>query len=263
MHDSVRHRELTPQAHLLHGPSIVNALLSCGFLSLCGFLSATLLTAQTPPAQPTPAAQTIPDPVQPPAHRRLHSATTQPSAAQVTPATPPAPEWPINDRPVPAIVTWNREDLRIDAANSSLQQILTDVATATGSTVEGLTKDERIFGNFGPAAARDVLAQLLQGSGYNIVMVGDQGWGVPRELILSARNTNKAPQGMTHPSADDNEDDSADYPQYDPQPQTPQPPVPVRPGFPPDGSSPMRAPQPMPQQPQTQPVQQPTNPPNQ
>jgi hypothetical protein len=257
MHDSVRQRDRTPQAHLLRGPSIVKALVSCGFLA------ATLLTARTQAAQPTP--QTTPDPAQPPVHRRLHSATTQPSAARFAPVPPPAPEWPINDRPVPATVTWNREDLRIDAANSSLQQILTDVAAATGSTVEGLTKDERIFGNFGPAAARDVLAQLLQGSGYNIVMVGDQGQGVPRELILSARNPNKAPQGMTRPSSEDSEDDSADYPQYDPQPQpqTPQPPVPVRPGFPPDGSSPVRAPQPMPQQPQTQPAQQPNNPPNQ
>jgi hypothetical protein len=258
MHDSVRDRDLTPQAHLLHSPSIVKALLSCGFLG------ATLLTAQTKPAQPAPAAQTTPDPVQPPAHRQPRS-TTQPSAAQAAPATPPAPKWPINDRPVPATVTWNREDLRIDAANSSLQQILTDVATATGSTVEGLTKDERIFGNFGPASARDVLAQLLQGSGYNIVMVGDQGQGVPRELILSARNANKTPQGMTHPSSEDSEDDSADYPQNDPQPQpqTPQPSLPLRPGFPPDGSAPIRGPQGMPQpQTQPQPGQPPTNPPN-
>jgi hypothetical protein len=164
---------------------------------------------------------------------------------------------------VPAAVSWNRDELRIDAANSSLQQILTDVATATGSTVEGVSKDERIFGSFGPAPARDVLAQLLQGSGYNILMVGDQGQGAPREIILSARSANKNTQGATRPSQEDNEDDSADYPQYDSQPQTPQqvpqPPQPLRPGFPPDGSVPMRTPQQLPQQPQTQPGQPPNN----
>jgi hypothetical protein len=257
MHDSVRYRGRTTRAYLLHDASILKALLSFGFLG------ATLLAAQTEPAQPAPSAQTTSSPAQPPVHRRIHSATNQPSAAQVAPAAPPAPAWPINDRPIPATVTWNREDLRIDAANSSLQQILTDVATATGSTVEGLTKDERVFGNFGPASARDVLAQLLQGSGYNIVMVGDQGQGVPRELILSARNANKAPQGMTRPSSEENEDDSADYPQPDPQPQpqTPQPPLPMRPGFPPDGT-PGRIPLQPTQQPQTQPAQQPNNPPN-
>jgi len=164
---------------------------------------------------------------------------------------------------VPAAVSWDRDELRIDAANSSLQQILTDVATATGSTVEGVSKDERIFGSFGPAPARDVLAQLLQGSGYNILMVGDQGQGVPRQIILSTRNTNKNTQGVTRPSQEDNEDDSADYPQYDAQPQNPpqipQPPQPLRPGFPPDGSVPMRTPQQLPQQPQTQPGQSPNN----
>jgi hypothetical protein len=250
MHDSIRHHELIPQASLLHGSSIAKALLACGFLG------ATLAFAQTQPADSTAT--------QPLTHRPARSATTKPSAAHAAPATPPAPAWPINDRPVPATVAWNRDELRIDAANSSLQQILTDVATATGSTVEGDSKDERVFGNFGPAPARDVLAQLLQGSGYNVVMVGDQGQGVPRQIILSARSTNKAPQGATRPSQEDNEDDSAaDYPQYDPQPQpmqqTPQSPQPTRPSFPPDGSTPMRTPQTLPQQPQTQPGQPPNN----
>jgi hypothetical protein len=131
--------------------------------------------------------------------------------------------------------------------------------------VEGDTSDERVFGKFGPAPARDVLAQLLQGSGYNVVMVGDQGQGVPRELILSARNSNKAPQGSTtRPSSEDNEDDTADYPQPEPQPQPiAQPPRPLRPGFPPDGA-PGRIPQ-QPteqQQPQTQQGQQPNTPQN-
>jgi len=251
MHHSIWHRSLTQQALLPHRLSIAKALLAGGFLG------ATLLSAQTPPAQTTPV------PARRLTHRPNHSATTQPPTAKGAPAVPAAPAWPINDHPVPAAVSWNRDELRIDAANSSLQQILTDVATATGSTVEGVSKDERIFGSFGPAPARDVLAQLLQGSGYNILMVGDQGQGVPRQIILSTRNTNKNTQGVTRPSQEDNEDDSADYPQYDAQPQTPpqipQPPQPLRPGFPPDGSVPMRTPQQLPQQPQTQPGQSPNN----
>ena len=251
MHHSIWHRGLAPQSHRLHGLSIAKALFAGGFLA------ATLLSAQTPPAQPAPA------PTRRLKHRPNHSATTQIPAAQVAPALPPAPAWPINDHPVPAAVSWSRDELRIDAANSSLQQILTDVATATGSTVEGVSKDERIFGSFGPAPARDVLAQLLQGSGYNILMVGDQGQGVPRQIILSTRNTNKNTQGVTRSSQEDSEDDSADYPQYDSQPQTPQqvpqPPQPLRPGFPPDGSVSMRTPQQLPQQPQTQPGQPPNN----
>jgi hypothetical protein len=254
MRDSIRHCDLPLQAH--RGLSVAKALL------LAGFVGTTLVAAQTQPQ--TQPAQSPPSTAHPLNHRPTHSSATQSAAAQAAPTTPPTPAWPINDRPAPATVSWNRDELRIDAANSSLQQILTDVATATGSTVEGVSKDERVFGSFGPASARDVLAQLLQGSGYNIVMVGDQGQGVPREVILSARNANKAPQGIARPSQEDNEDDTADYPQYDPQPQqpqqVPQPLQPVRPGFPPDGSAPMRAPQPLPQQPQVQPGQQPNNP---
>ncbi|MGA8672985.1 MAG: hypothetical protein WB679_24140 [Terracidiphilus sp.] len=249
MHHSIWHRSLTQQALLPHRLSIAKALLAGGLLGV------TVLSAQTPPAQ------TAPVPARRLTHRPSHSATPQLPAAQA--AIPPAPAWPINDHPVPAAVSWNRDELRIDAANSSLQQILTDVATATGSTVEGVSKDERVFGSFGPAPARDVLAQLLQGSGYNILMVGDQGQGVPRQIILSTRNTNKNTQGVTRPSQEDNEDDSTDYPQYDAQPpnppQIPQPPQPLRPGFPPDGSVPMRTPQQLPQQPQTQPGQSPNN----
>ena len=97
------------------------------------------------------------------------------------------PHWPLNDRPAEAFVVWDSHGLRINATNSSLQQILKDVSTATGTKVEGLTTDQRVFGNYGPGQARDVLSQLLQGSGYNVLMIGDQGQGVPRQILLSAR----------------------------------------------------------------------------
>jgi hypothetical protein len=63
------------------------------------------------------------------------------------------------------------------ATNSSLQQILSDVSTATGVKVEGTPGDQRVYGSYGPAPARDVLSQLLDGSGYNVLMIGDQGEG--------------------------------------------------------------------------------------
>ena len=50
-----------------------------------------------------------------------------------------------------------------------------------------MNSDERVFGAYGlRSQARDVLAQLLQGSGYNVIMIGDQGQGTPRQLLLSA-----------------------------------------------------------------------------
>jgi hypothetical protein len=229
---------------------------------MCATLAATILLTASALAAQTQAAPPLTD-SSPPAHV-IHKKKVAPRGIALdripAPEPPPHPDWPINDHPAAAAVAWNSPALRIDAANSSLQQILTDISSATGAEVEGLAKDERVFGSFGPGPARDVISQILQGTGYNIVMVGDQGGGVPRQIILSARNTSKI-QTPSRPTAEEPEDEAPDYPQPEPQPQA-QPPQPnqqpVRPGFPPDGAVPGRLPQQYPQQapqPQTQPQQ--------
>jgi hypothetical protein len=129
-----------------------------------------------------------------------------------------------------ASVTWDSQGLRIEATNSSLQQILNDVSAATGAKVEGLSSDERIFGAYGPGRARDVLSSLLHGSGYNVIMIGDQGQGAPRQIVLSSRHGAVAPSpSAAQGGADSGDDDAADN-DVDEQPQAPSPP-PVRPGF--------------------------------
>jgi hypothetical protein len=160
------------------------------------------------------------------------------------PIAPPAPElphWPVNDKPAEAAVTWDSQGLRIEAANSSLRQILKDVSTATGAKVEGLGADERVFGAYGPGRARDVLSQLLQGCGYNVMMVGDLGQGTPRQIVLSSRHSGDTPNSA-NPSAasnsDDEDTDTDDQPQPPAQPLVP---VPSRPGVGP--GSPPRTPQ--------------------
>ena len=143
------------------------------------------------------------------------------------------PLWPANETPVQASVTWDSHGLRIDAANSSLQQILRDVSTATGMRVDGLNADQRVFGAYGPGLARDVLSQLLQGSGYNVLMIGDQGQGAPRQIVLSSRRTGDAMQPVNNNQASAADDDV----DADEQPQAP----PMRPGFAP--GAPPRSPQ--------------------
>jgi hypothetical protein len=221
-----------------------------------------MLHAQAPAAA---VSSTPSSPAHKPAHPHKHTAQVKPPAPPAAPApvTPPAPElpkWPANEKPTPATVTWDSRGLRIDAANSSLAQILTDVSTATGAKVEGFDTDQRVFGAFGPGPARDVLSQLLQGSGYNVVLIGDQGEGTPREIVLSVRHTGPATAaGPPAPASDEDAD-------ADEKPQPGQPPI--RPGFPP-GRQP-RTPQQMqqqmlqqrPQPGQPQPGQPPSNPPN-
>jgi hypothetical protein len=194
-------------------------------LVLLAALSCTVVfAAQAPsvPLQPTPAR-----------HAHLNAVSSTAPAEPAAP--PPPPNWPINDTPTPASVRLDTTGLRIDATNSSLKQILDDIASATGTRVEGFNQDQRVFGSFGPGRPRDVLAQLLQGSGYNIVMIGDQGTGAPRELVLSGRKTGSgAPQPNARPAQDDNDDDAYDN-QIDTQPPPP-PQVDPPARFPPEGA---------------------------
>jgi hypothetical protein len=90
-------------------------------------------------------------------------------------------------------VTLDQGKLLVDARNSDLSTILQDVAAQTGMTVDGLSKNTRVFGVYGPGAPRDVLSQLLTGAGYNFVMVGGAQENVPRELLLTAQNGNAMP----------------------------------------------------------------------
>lgn len=145
-------------------------------------------------SSPTPTSQTPSHP-----HKRKLAKpspavpVSQAAPAPAAPVTPPPPDWPANDKPSAATVVWDSQGLRIDASNSSLQQILHDVSTDTGIKVEGLHSDERIFGTYGPGQAGVVLSQLLDGTGYNVLMVGDQGEGTPRQVVLSAPPTGPAP----------------------------------------------------------------------
>jgi hypothetical protein len=132
-------------------------------------------------------------------------------AAPVQPVAPP-PDWPVNDKPVDATVVWDSHGLRVDAANSRLDQILKDVSTDTGAKVEGLgSSDVRIFGTYGPGPANEIISQLLNGTGYNVLMIGDQGAGAPRQIVLSKAPTGPAPQNNGRGGSGD-DDYEADQP---------------------------------------------------
>ena len=239
----------------------VSALLVVLMAALYG---APMLSAQSP-ATAGPSAPAVPAHKRAHLHKRSAVALAQPLTPPAeTPAVAPAPvvpAWPANERPTPASVTWDSHGLRIEAANSSLAQILEDVSTATGTKVEGFDADQRIFGVYGPGPARDVLSQLLQGSGYNVLLVGDQGQGTPREIVLSSRHPGSAPPPANAAPANAGDEDVDTEEQ--PQPQ------PGRPAMPPGG--PVRTPQQIQemqqqilqrQQQGQQPGQPPNNPPN-
>jgi hypothetical protein len=120
-----------------------------------------------------------------------------------------------------ARIVFTDNSLAIHAENSSLAAILHQFSTTSGMRITGLGNDERVFGSFGPGAPRDVLADLLNGTAYNLVLLGDLNNGAPRELILSpATHAGEAPAAAAAPAP--TTDDSAPEPEADiPQPPPP------------------------------------------
>lgn len=126
-----------------------------------------------------------------PSVRRSGTAAAKPSAVippQPAAPVPAAPLSLLDQPPAPAQVNLNAGKLSVTAENSTLSGIMRDITAKTGMTVEGLSKDQRIFGTYGPSNPREVLYSLLNGMGYNIMMVGDQSNGAPRQLLLSPRS---------------------------------------------------------------------------
>ncbi|MGA2570473.1 MAG: hypothetical protein ABSF23_08145 [Terracidiphilus sp.] len=119
---------------------------------------------------------------------------------------------------------FDSRGLLIVASNSSLAQVLKDVSVATGAKVEGMDADQRVFGTYGPGTVRDVLARILDGSGYNVLMIGDRGEGTPRRIVLSIRTgSGLHPSGNAAPSTPNPDDSDADQEAEEPQPEQPQP----------------------------------------
>lgn len=145
-------------------------------------------------------------------------------AAQVPapPAAAPLPQWPVNDPAQQATVTWTAQGLSIDARNSSLRQILDSVQSQTGVKIQGFDADERVFGIYGPGQPREVLSQLLEGTDYNLLMVGNGAKGAPQQILLSAK-----PSGELQPNAPVAPGDTYEPPiaPYEPPQPLPKPPA--------------------------------------
>jgi len=188
------------------------------------------------------------------ARKTANQAQTQlPSPPPLTPEQMPAQ---------PPQVSYLDGQLTIIAANSTLGDILTAVQKQTGANIEvPAGANERIAGRMGPGLARDVIAQLLNGSRFDYVMIASatNPSGI-EHLVLTPRGTgsdsgtpspqpqNAAVQGQPLPSvaadpaelAQDNTDDNnqdifgaeplqsedsanAEVPQQQQQPQPGQP----------------------------------------
>jgi hypothetical protein len=169
--------------------------------------------------------------------------TVLPAAA---PATPPSTIPTPARAGVPAKVKYADGKLEVAADNSSLNQILREIGRLTGMTITGGVAEQRVYGKYGPAAPAEVLGDLLQGTGSNMLL-RETSSSAPAELILSPREGSVTPPNPNAPGFDgDRPSDEAD------SPQPPYPPVhilhsadpmpPARPQYAPPAETPTLAP---------------------
>ena len=125
-------------------------------------------------------------------------ATTLP--AQSNPTLPPtaptaqpaAPSQPVHPAPQRATVTLANNLLTVSASNSSLNQILREIARQTTMKITGGVADERVFGTYGPDYPAKVITALLDGTGSNMLLVQSPAHRLA-ELILTPRHGGVTP----------------------------------------------------------------------
>jgi hypothetical protein len=190
-------------------------------LALCGWmllLPASYATAQSPhtgtvsgPAHPAVSyakKSTAASGKSRSTYRRKHRTArhqrrAKPEAAAIAPApAPPPPVPPANQPANPATVDFHQGLLSVHAQNSSLVAILDQISRQTGLVIEGLSHDQRMYGQYGPGNISTTLSALLDGSGYNYVIVGGATGHSPTQLVLS---TGGSAVAVNSPAAVSNE----------------------------------------------------------
>jgi hypothetical protein len=166
-------------------------------------------------------------------------AVQQPSGAEQRPANPPR-------------ISFVGGLLTVAAENSTLADILKSIETVTHASLEGTQPDaERVFGQFGPGAPRQVLNSILSGSHYDFILVGgvDDPGSVER-IMLSQHGTAPAVRGagqmaarqnVPTPNNEQEDNDVAEQPQI--QQQSPPAPVPSEQVQPPGGQQQVKTPE--------------------
>lgn len=123
-------------------------------------------TASQPPAAPRQQEN--------PQHPKKATKKAQPQL----PPLPSGPMGPVQQVPldsiaaVPPQVSFQNDQLTIVAPNSTLADILRAVRKQTGAEIDIPAAPERVVTHLGPGPAREIVAELLNGSRFNYVLLG-------------------------------------------------------------------------------------------
>ncbi len=138
----------------------------------------------------------------------LGAATTHAQRKTKKPQLPPLPSGPLG--PVPQIpldsiapvapqVSFQNGELSIIAPNSTLGDILRAVRKQTGADIDIPPANERVVTRLGPGPVRQVMAELLNGSRFNYVLLGSaQDSNLLTRVVLVAKT---GPENTVTPAA--------------------------------------------------------------
>jgi hypothetical protein len=133
-------------------------------------------------------------------HHPVHKHAAKPEPATPEPPPPPlAPLEPLTLEQMPATppeVSYRDGELTIAAENSTLGDILRAVRTQTHAAVDVPSNaTERVVSRFGPGPAREVMAELLNGSHFNYVLMGSAADPNSLERVILTPKLPSAPEG--------------------------------------------------------------------
>jgi len=163
--------------------------LGCAFLTAAGGAQRVMSNLPATPPTSVPAAQVGP----------ISATATVPDAAT---------------KAHRAEVTYASGLISVNANNSSLNQILREIARQTGMKITGGVREERVFGHYGPAAPEVILLTLIDGNSTNMLL-RQTATNEPKELILTPRNGGPSPPNPNAGGFDDEEQAPPPQPRTD------------------------------------------------
>ena len=139
-------------------------------IAIALLLSSGLVCAVIPASADAGPAQSKP---------QVHKKSSKKKQPEPPPPLPSGPTGrPVQQMPldtmaaVPPQVTYQNNQLTIVAPNSTLADILRAVRKQTGADIEVPAAPERVVTHLGPGPAREIVAELLNGSRFNYVLLG-------------------------------------------------------------------------------------------
>ena len=163
----------------------------CEAWIFCVFMGFGLACAKAAPQAPAGTSQGH-------TQARPHRSTSKSKAAEEKRRKAEGLEQPGSKNPSdvaarPAVVTLENRLLTVEANDSDLRQILAKIASLGAMSINGRVNDARVYGVYGPGVPSAVISQLMEGTGYNLIMVGINDEGAPRQLTLTPKTGEATP----------------------------------------------------------------------